>query len=632
MIRRHSGYHRLLLCLEAILVLVAAEWVYLANGVTIAAVDTIPARYLPLAILEEETFRLDGFPFLYVGQPLPNYLDYKLGHYVSAYPVGAALAAVPFYIPAVLRGESRGSSLFERLEKVSGASIVAASVAILYLLLRLFVDRYAALVLTVVYAFGTSSLSVTSQGLWQHGTAQLALVTAFYLIVLGEQRPFAAAMSGFPLAYAVVCRPTNLLMVLPVFLYVLWRHPRQAFWLFLSALPAASFQLWYNITYFGDPLHRQFSRWGSGVWTTPLGTGLEGLLASPGRGLFFYSPVLLFGAWGLASAWRRGGDGLLRAIGVGVALTTLLTAKWFMWWGGGTYGPRLLADLSPGLVLGAAPVIGRVRSNRSLRALFVATALWSVLAHWIGAFYDDGSWNGRPISIDHSPERLWSVTDNPLIEDLGKIVLGAMKRLQPIPVPIDPAVERALLSRLETDPGSDRILTSLEGLYAAAQDESRLDRVRALRTRQFSPRTATDLRFGGELALTGYDVGEPHGRNFEITWYWRAERRLDGGYAVFAHFEGPGGRFQDDYFPRVTEPGVAWEAKETVKTTRTIAVPESLPDGIYELRIGVWDPKTGKHLSLGPWWRMKTTTTLFEIKLTAGRLTVSPMAIDDSAQ
>jgi hypothetical protein len=629
-----SWPHRLLLCVEAVLIFVVAQWVYLANGVTIAAVDTIPARYLPLAILEERTFYLDNFPFLYVnyGKQLPNYLERGRGHYVSAYPVGAALAAVPFYVPAVLRGEARGSSLFERLEKVSAASIVAASVAILYLLLRLLTDRIAALVLTAVYAFGTSSLSVSSQGLWQHGPAQLALATALYLIVLGERRPLAAAMSGFPLAYAVICRPTNLLMVLPVSLYVLWRHPRQAGWFLLSVLPAATFQLWYNVTYFGDPLHRQFSRYGKGAWTTPLTTGLGGVLLSPGRGLFFYSPVLLFGVWGLASAWGRGGDWLLRAVGVGVALSTLLAAKWFMWWGGGTYGSRLLADLTPALVLGAVPTIGRVRSNHSLRALFVATALWSMSAHWIGAFYDDGSWNGRPVSVDNDPGRLWHVTDNPLIEDLGKIALGAMKRAAPIPEPVDPAVERRLLSRIDADPDSDRTFIALEELYAAAHDEDRVEGIRARRARLFSPQTAADLRFGGELALIGYDVGEPNDRSFAISWYWRAERRLAGSYAVFAHFIGPSGRFQDDYFPRGLKPGVAWEAGETVKNRRTITVPESLPDGVYQLRIGVWDPSTGKQLSLAPWWRGKTTATLLAVELAAGRLTVSPGRAEDSFQ
>ena len=170
--------------------------------------------------------------------------------------------------------------------------------------------------------------------MWQHGPAQLAFATAFYLIVLGERRPFAAAMSGFPLAYAVVCRPTNLLMVLPVSLYVLFRHPRQAGWFLLTALPAASFQLWYNVTYFGDPLHRQFARYGQRAWTTPLATGLEGLLVSPGRGLFFLfagAALRCLGArLGVGKGWRLAS----RAVGVGVALSTLLTAKWFMWWGG----------------------------------------------------------------------------------------------------------------------------------------------------------------------------------------------------------------------------------------------------------------------------------------------------------
>ena len=258
--------------------------------------------------------------------------------------------------------------------------------------------------------------------------------------------------------------------------------------------------------------------------------------------------------------------------------------------GGATYGPRLLADLTPALVLGAVPMIGRVRSNRSLRALFVATALWSMLAHWIGAFYDDGSWNARPVSVDHDPGRLWHVTDNPLIEDFGKIALGAMKQVAPIPEPVEPAVERRLLSRIDADPDSDRC-SPLSKSYAAAQDENRVEGIRARRARHFSPQTAADLRFeesSRSSATMSATLTVGASRSPGIGERAETCRRLP----VFAHFTGPGGRFQDDYFPRVLTPEFGWEAGETVKNQQTIAVPDSIPDGVYELRIGVWDPIT----------------------------------------
>src|SRR5262249_22102633 len=75
---------------------------YMATGSSIASGDSLPARYLPLAIIRSGTFHLDAFPFLFdervpglrIGG-LPYYVVRSNGHYVSWYPVGAALAALP---------------------------------------------------------------------------------------------------------------------------------------------------------------------------------------------------------------------------------------------------------------------------------------------------------------------------------------------------------------------------------------------------------------------------------------------------------------------------------------------------------------------------------------------------------
>jgi hypothetical protein len=89
---------------------------YLANGVTKASGDTLPARYLPFSILREGNFDLNEFQFLYA-QGIPYYLRHLNSRYVSNYPVGPALAALPFYLIPALGAVPPTDKLIADLEK-----------------------------------------------------------------------------------------------------------------------------------------------------------------------------------------------------------------------------------------------------------------------------------------------------------------------------------------------------------------------------------------------------------------------------------------------------------------------------------------------------------------------------------
>lgn len=411
--------------LEATLLATALLAVYLSNGKTLGSGDTLPARYLPLALLQDGSFHLDAFPILYDERAregridgLPYYLVRAKGHYVSWYPVGAPLLAVPIYLPAVASGIRTDDPGLAVLEKLSAAVIVAVSALLLYLVLRHLTTRPLALALVTVYGVGTSSLSVSSQALWQHGPSQLALVAALYCLVRARDESRWAVFAGLPLAFSVVVRPVNVLVALPLAVHAAWKHPRHAPGLVLSALPAVAFQLWYNVAYFDDLFHTQLSRITVPVWQTSLLEGLGGLLMSPGRGLLVYSPVLVVGLIGLARAWRSGGDPLLRTLSVGAVLTILLYGKWAKWWGGYTYGPRLLADLSPVFVLGMLPLADRLTRRRAWQVVFSLLTAWSIVAHAMGAFVDDHlTWNRR-VDVEAHPDRLWQWGDNQLLNSL----------------------------------------------------------------------------------------------------------------------------------------------------------------------------------------------------------------------
>jgi hypothetical protein len=72
--------------------------------------------------------------------------------------------------------------------------------------------------------------------------------------------------------------------------YVILHHRPQMGQFLLGVLLPGVFQLWYNSAYLGGPF---FQPSGEDIWSTPLMEGLGGILISPGRGLFVYSPILL---------------------------------------------------------------------------------------------------------------------------------------------------------------------------------------------------------------------------------------------------------------------------------------------------------------------------------------------------
>ncbi len=408
-----------------LIVFATALIVFLANGRTISGGDSVPAKNLPLSILLHGNFYLDQL--VTPGEKkIPYYLTESGGHYVSDYPVGAAVMALPFYVPSVVCGVSPSSRIFSELEKVSAATIVALSALILYMAAARATANWTAMLLAFVYAFGTTSLSVSSQALWQHGPAQLALAAAIYCLVRARGEPRWAGYAGLPLAFEVITRPADALIAAPLGLYVLISYRREI-WIFIAAaIPPILFQLWYSATYFGMPFRLQFLSQPeavggqvvapTGLWNTPLLDGLAVVVLSPGRGLLFYSPIFILSFVGLALAWRKNGDVLLRYLGVGAILSIILVARWHKTSGGESFGPRLLADLTPIMAFALIPLADSIRNRRMLAVAFAALGAWSIAANASGAFISYRGWNNW--ALNDADTRLWLWSDNPVVDPM----------------------------------------------------------------------------------------------------------------------------------------------------------------------------------------------------------------------
>ncbi len=614
--------------LEILFLFALVLGVYLLNGQAIGSGDTTPNRYLPVSLLRDRSFYLDDFPFLYTDMPtLPYYLRIVGGHYVSCYPVSGAVLAVPIYLPAVLRREPTESPVWEDLDKASAAVIVTLSALFLYLALLQLTTRRMALLVAGAYAFGTSSLSVSSQALWQHGPSQLGIAAALYFLVRGREEERWVGVSGLPLAFAVISRPTDLLLVAPLGLYVLLYHPRQIGRLLLFAIPPVAFQLWYNATYQGSAFWTQVPILRGEHWTGRFWEGLSGLLFSPGRGLFVYSPIFLFSLIALAMAWRRGGDPLLRALGAGSLLVTALYGKWWPWWGGHTFGPRLLADLTPVLAFGLYPLREELNRSRWIKAGFVAALVWSVATHSIGAFWDDIGWNAHPTDVDRAPWRLWSWTDNQVVNPVYWRAESSLKQTLGIPIPVGALLERYRRDQIAGEPWSDRAILGLRGEYALAKRPEGVAEMERLERERFSPKMRVGWDFAGLLTLVGYDLLPVGPRELDVTYYWQARRKMRSDYAAFVHFDGPGSRFQDDHILGVTGHRTgSWEPGETVKVTRRVTLPQSAEAGVYSVRLGVWEPRVGRYLYLRKgWWHRSKDAALMRFELSAdGSIAAAP--------
>jgi hypothetical protein len=264
--------------------------------------DTIPNRYLPFSIIREFNLTLDEFVSPSASE-IPYFLQHRNGYFVSSYPITPAILAVPFYVVPVLLGMTYDSPWMPLLEKLSASSIALLSAVFLYLALRRMTTEGTRLVVTAIYALCTSTFSISSQALWQHGPSQLFLSLGLYLLMRGLQEENLIPWSGFPLGAAIVSRPTDVLMVLPVIAYLCrYQYKFLLTWILFS-VPPVILLLSYNHFYLGSIFDSGYSATvldpHSSYWSAPFLYGLFGILVSPSRVVYLLTGLVICLCWDL---------------------------------------------------------------------------------------------------------------------------------------------------------------------------------------------------------------------------------------------------------------------------------------------------------------------------------------------
>lgn len=200
----------------------------------------------------------------------------------------------------------------------------------------------------------------------------------------------------------------------PIYLFLKKRHWLVAITPLIGGIILVLIYAFYNYIQFGNPLSlgqnsmfnvlsEPLAKTASSQKGMPLIGGLLGLLASPGRGVIWYSPCVILGLVGFRYARK---SKFLEALLIIVFSFHFLVINSGSWWmGGWAWGPRYLLPIFPLLLSLAALLTKRWR----LTLITLATIGFLINAPNLVSFYKRYYVNAFEQQIEvNSPQIIWS--------------------------------------------------------------------------------------------------------------------------------------------------------------------------------------------------------------------------------
>ena len=369
-------------------------------------------EYLPAWIADGdptfETLARDCCAGYNVEQPVGIHRWPETGRWLDVHPIGVAVLMLPFFLAA--HGLSWWSNLprdgfslyYQYLVGLAGLAYFVAGLAVLRRLLRRHFSDAVVLATLASLTFGTNLFHyAVFDSTFSHAFSFFLIASLLLLTERWWEEPavWRSIALGAVSALIVLVRHTNALFlaVVPLYGVTTWsgftanlERLQQRWRLVLGMLAIAAACVSPQLLLY---------KWTTGHWIVnsyPEGSFTFGsphvlaTLFSVERGLFFWSPILVFSAIGLvlARGWARG----LAAVTIAVlAVDTYLMASWFMWNLGAGYGHRGYTDALSLFAIYLAAFFAwtaeRPRLARMigvLAVLLVALSTIQMWQYWVG--------------------------------------------------------------------------------------------------------------------------------------------------------------------------------------------------------------------------------------------------------
>lgn len=143
------------------------------------------------------------------------------------------------------------------MEKIISSLIASFLVVVMFIALNGVSKRIkTATILSIVYAWGTSTWTISSQALWQHGFANLATILSLYFLFLLHRtgKSTKALLVGQFISLSFAVRHSNILFFVTLMIYIYILLFRRHFWLFMVFPVLIGLILaFYNLLMFRNP-------------------------------------------------------------------------------------------------------------------------------------------------------------------------------------------------------------------------------------------------------------------------------------------------------------------------------------------------------------------------------------------
>lgn len=372
---------------------------------------------LTRAIVTEKTFYLNKDLAKFAS---PDVVKVKNG-YFSVFTPGVSLIGVPFYLIG------KGLGLPQLLTYSSNILLALLNFYLIgHILQKMGLNKIIGYISGFIFLFATNALSYSLTFTQHH--ASTAIILLSLLISMNKRSAMNNIIFGMLFGLGIFMDIPNAFLLLPVLIFILIKNipikkdgnrvtigiKLSIFGLALGLLPFLGLFAYYNlhtsgsITKIGQSISRtsDFSYNNApGVplleaashkndtdahTSLPFKTRYELndlyiLLLSNERGWLFYSPILLFGIYGLYLAYKSINKQisilLISIILVNVVMYSMFSDPW----GGWSFGPRYLIPAAALLSIAAGVTINSYRRSPFFYVIFISLLLYSVIVNTAGA-------------------------------------------------------------------------------------------------------------------------------------------------------------------------------------------------------------------------------------------------------
>lgn len=287
------------------------------------------------------------------------------GKEYSWFPIGSVLLSLPFYLAGKLCGVPS-----EKFVSVMNQLISAGSVTLVFLFCRRLAHSNRSSFLTsFCYGLGTMAWKYSKEPGDHAIETFFILLSVYFAYDFSRNRTVSRLLiSALSLGFAIITRSTSVLILPPLLFMATYgifkskgfkagaREALRTIGICSTILiPFLGLCFWYNHARFGNIIES-----GYGLMATRLGieyfagtsmlTGLHGLLASPGKGFFYYSPIAVLFFFSIGSFARKHAITAVAFVAI-IIMYILLYAKYKFWHGDFAWGPRYIFVLLPFFVI-----------------------------------------------------------------------------------------------------------------------------------------------------------------------------------------------------------------------------------------------------------------------------------------